>query len=243
MRTELLCKDLVVGYEDGAVAKNINFYVNEGDYICILGENGSGKSTLMKTLLGLVAPLGGEIIFYSKEDGNIGYLPQITPIQKDFPASVEEIVLSGCLRKNGNRPFYKKEHKAEAKSNMEKLNIGHLAKKSYKNLSGGQQQRVLLARALCAAENMLLMDEPTAGLDALSQAEMYDYIEKLNKEGMTIIMISHDLDAALKYATHILQFEDRSIRFQSKSNFLAENDKYLQEREHFMHEGLGDDDE
>ena len=216
---QLKCKNLTVGYEDGAVASNINFSANAGDYLCILGENGSGKTTLMKTLLGLVPPLDGEITFESKEKGCIGYLPQITQVQKDFPASVEEIVLSGCLKKSGKRPFYKKTHKVQAHVNMKKMNICDLAKKSYRNLSGGQQQRVLLARALCAAEDMLLLDEPTAGLDAASTTEMYGYIEKLNKEGMTIIMISHDLEA-VKYATHVLSF-DETIDFMTREEYEA----------------------
>ena len=216
---QLQCKNLTVGYEDGAVASGITFEVNAGDYLCILGENGSGKSTLMKTLLGLVEPLDGELSFDTGKEIHIGYLPQITQIQKDFPASVEEIVLSGCLKKAGKGPFYKKTHKVQAHVNMKKLNICDLAKKSYRNLSGGQQQRVLLARALCAAEDVLLMDEPTAGLDAVSTAEMYEYIEKLNKEGMTIIVISHDLEA-VKYATHILDFNE-NISFMTRKEYEA----------------------
>ena len=216
---QLKCKNLTVGYEDGAVASGISFGVNAGDYLCILGENGSGKSTLMKTLLGLVPPLEGELSFDTSKEIHIGYLPQITQVQKDFPASVEEIVLSGCLKKTGKSPFYKKTHKVQAHVNMKKLNICDLAKKSYRNLSGGQQQRVLLARALCAAEDILLMDEPTAGLDSVSTAEMYEYIEKLNKEGMTIIMISHDMEA-VKYATHVLDFNE-NISFMSRDEYEA----------------------
>ena len=216
---QLKCKNLTVGYEDGAVASGISFGVNAGDYLCILGENGSGKSTLMKTLLGLVPPLEGELSFDTSKEIHIGYLPQITQVQKDFPASVEEIVLSGCLKKTGKSPFYKKTHKVQAHVNMKKLNICDLAKKSYRNLSGGQQQRVLLARALCAAEDILLMDEPTAGLDSVSTAEMYEYIEKLNKEGMTIIMISHDMEA-VEYATHVLDFNE-NISFMTRVEYEA----------------------
>lgn len=216
---QLKCKNLTVGYEDGAVASGISFGVNAGDYLCILGENGSGKSTLMKTLLGLVPPLEGELSFDTSKEIHIGYLPQITQVQKDFPASVEEIVLSGCLKKTGKSPFYKKTHKVQAHVNMKKLNICDLAKKSYRNLSGGQQQRVLLARALCAAEDILLMDEPTAGLDSASTAEMYEYIEKLNKEGMTIIMISHDMEA-VEYATHVLDFNE-NISFMTRVEYEA----------------------
>ena len=203
--SQLICKNLNVGYEDGVVASGIDFAVESGDYLCIVGENGSGKTTLMKTILGLTPPLSGEICF---EDGlsskSIGYLPQQTLVQKDFPASVFEIVLSGCLSKLGRRPFYSKEDKSLALEKMQKLGIENLTSKSYRNLSGGQQQRVLLARALCAAEKMLLLDEPTAGLDPAATNEMYDYIKKLNDEGMTIIMITHDLEASAKYATKTL---------------------------------------
>ncbi|MBQ9960840.1 MAG: ABC transporter ATP-binding protein [Firmicutes bacterium] len=203
--SQLICKNLNVGYEDGVVASGIDFAVESGDYLCIVGENGSGKTTLMKTILGLTPPLSGEIYF---EDGlsskSIGYLPQQTLVQKDFPASVFEIVLSGCLSKLGRRPFYSKEDKALALEKMQKLGIENLTSKSYRNLSGGQQQRVLLARALCAAEKMLLLDEPTAGLDPAATNEMYDYIKKLNDEGMTIIMITHDLEESAKYATKTL---------------------------------------
>lgn len=203
--SQLICKNLNVGYEDGVVASGIEFTVEPGDYLCIVGENGSGKTTLMKTILGLTPPLSGEIRFdEGLSSKSIGYLPQQTLVQKDFPASVFEIVLSGCLGRLGNRPFYSKEDKALALEKMQKLGIENLTSKSYRNLSGGQQQRVLLARALCAAKKMLLLDEPTAGLDPVATAEMYQYIKKLNDEGMTIIMITHDMEAASKYATKTL---------------------------------------
>ena len=198
---------------------NVSLHIEPNEFVFLVGKSGAGKSTLMKTLLGLVAPIEGELSFDRSKEIHIGYLPQITQVQKDFPASVEEIVLSGCLKKTGMNPFYKKTHKVQAHVNMKKLNICDLAKKSYRNLSGGQQQRVLLARALCAAEDILLMDEPTAGLDAVSTAEMYEYIEKLNKEGMTIIMISHDMEA-VKYATHVLDFED-NISFMTRESYDA----------------------
>lgn len=215
----ILCKDLTIGYEDGAVAKDINFEIEAGDYLYILGENGSGKTTLMKTLLGLIKPLEGQISFDAETGaGEIGYLPQQTRVQRDFPASVEEIVISGCINKGF---FYGKKNKEQAFVNMKRLGIDNLASKSYKNLSGGQQQRVLLARALCAAKTMLLLDEPTAGLDYASSIEMYRYIEKLNEEGMTVIMISHDFEAAERYASHILDFGNNGVYFSSKSEYVA----------------------
>lgn len=198
-------KDLEVGYDGKAVEKSINFSVNKGDYLCVVGENGSGKSTLMKTLLGLLEPVGGQILIGDDlKASEIGYLPQQTIVQKDFPASVREIVLSGCQSRCGLRPFYSKEEKALAAENMERMGIAALADRCYRDLSGGQQQRVLLARALCATQKVLLLDEPVSGLDPKVTIDMYELIRKLNKEGITIIMISHDIAAAVRYASHIL---------------------------------------
>ncbi len=201
----ITARNLSLGYDSKPILENLNFSVEEGDYLCIVGENGSGKTTLMKTLLNLTEPLGGKIIMGDGIKRNeIGYLPQQTLVQKDFPASVREIVLSGCQARMGLKPFYGKEEKALAEENMDRMDITHLANRSYRYLSGGQQQRVLLARALCATRKILLLDEPVAGLDPKVTGEMYSLIEQLNKEGITIIMISHDIEAALKYASHIL---------------------------------------
>ena len=198
-------KNLEVGYEKKTITEPINFKVDRQDYLCIVGENGAGKSTLMKTLLGLIKPVGGEIVFGDGLKANeIGYLPQQTVVQRDFPASVREIVLSGCQARAGFRPFYNKEEKKLAEENMERLGITGLADSCYRELSGGQQQRVLLARALCATRKILLLDEPVSGLDPKVTADMYELINGLNREGITIIMISHDIAAAVKYATHIL---------------------------------------
>ena len=202
-------KGLVLGYEHQVVAEGINFTVEEGDYLCIVGENGSGKTTLMKTLLGLRPSLGGEILMgEGLKPGDIGYLPQQTVVQKDFPASVREIVLSGCQARNGLRPFYGKEERKLAEDNMAKLEISGLADRCYRDLSGGQQQRVLLARALCAAKKILLLDEPVSGLDPFVTADLYETIYSLNEDGMAIIMVSHDVSAAIKYSRHILHIGD-----------------------------------
>ena len=201
----LKAENLSIGYDSHAVVKNLNFSVAEGDYLCIVGENGSGKSTLIKTLLHLQEPLGGRIISGDGLKANeIGYLPQQTVVQKDFPASVREIVLSGCQGRCGFRPFYNKEEKHLAEENMERMGILHLAGRCYRELSGGQQQRVLLARALCATQKLLLLDEPVSGLDPKVTLEMYNLIASLNKSGITIIMISHDIAASVRYASHIL---------------------------------------
>ncbi|MCR5278546.1 MAG: ABC transporter ATP-binding protein [Lachnospiraceae bacterium] len=212
-------KNLTLGYETGPVAEDLNFKVNEGDYLAIVGENGSGKTTLMKTILGLTRPLGGEIIFGDGLKRNeIGYLPQQTLVQRDFPASVSEIVLSGCQSRMGLRPFYTRNERDLAFENMRRMDIEDLANRSYRYLSGGQQQRVLLARALCATRKILLLDEPVAGLDPKVTAEMYDLIERLNKEEITIIMISHDIEAATRYASHILHFGDK-VSFWTKEEY------------------------
>ena len=218
---QLTCQNLTVGYDGRTVLQGLNFEVNPGDYLCIVGENGSGKSTLMKTILGLQAPIGGRILTGDGLRKNeIGYLPQQTQAQKDFPASVREIVLSGCQGRCGSRPFYSKEEKGLAEENIGKMGIGSLAKRCYRELSGGQQQRVLLARALCATRKMLLLDEPVSGLDPRVTAEMYGLIETLNREeGITVMMISHDISAALKYASHILHIGD-SVFFGTRDDYL-----------------------
>ncbi len=213
-------RNLAVGYEGQVVEENINFTVNKGDYLCILGENGSGKTTLMKTLLHLQKPLSGEILLQDGLTSNeIGYLPQQTVVQKDFPASVWEIVLSGCLGRRGWHPFYGKEEKKLATENMERMGITQLAKRSYRELSGGQQQRVLLARALCATQKVLVLDEPVTGLDPNATMEMYELIQKLNQEGVAILMISHDVEVAVQYASHVLHLGTPSF-FGSKEAYL-----------------------
>ena len=201
----LTIQNLSLGYDSHAIVENLNFSVNTGDYLCIVGENGSGKTTLMKTLLHLQEPVSGQILIGDRLKKNeIGYLPQQTIVQKDFPASVREIVLSGCQGRCGLRPFYNKNEKQLAEDNMERMGISALRNRCYRELSGGQQQRVLLARALCATRKVLLLDEPVSGLDPKATAEMYSLIADLNHEGITIIMISHDIAAAVRYASHIL---------------------------------------
>ena len=203
---QLTAAQLSLGSEGHTVLSDLNFSVNAGDYLCIVGENGSGKSTLMKTILGLQKPLGGTVAFGDGMKANeVGYLPQQTAAQKDFPATVWEIVLSGCQARAGMRPFYTREEKQLARTSMEKMGITQFASRCYRELSGGQQQRVLLARALCATQKLLLLDEPVSGLDPKVTLEMYELIERLNRdEGVTIIMISHDISAAVRYASHIL---------------------------------------
>lgn len=218
---QLICQNLSLGYDGKEIINNLNFSVNSGDYLCIIGENGSGKTTLMKTLLGLHKPMGGTIEMGDGLKRNeIGYLPQQTVVQKDFPASVYEIVLSGCQSRCGLRPFYNKDEKSLALEAMGKMNILPLQKRCYRELSGGQQQRVLLARALCATGKLLLLDEPVSGLDPKVTQEMYQLIETLNKkDGITVIMISHDLNAAIAYASHILYI--------GKNMFFGTRDEYL----------------
>ena len=220
--SQLVCENLTLGYDSRVIVKNLNFSVNKGDYLCIIGENGSGKSTLMKTILGLHSPMFGRVCTGDGVKQNeIGYLPQQTDVQKDFPASVKEIVLSGCQGRCGFRPFYSREEKALALSSMQKMKIEHLSTRCYRELSGGQQQRVLLARALCATRKILLLDEPVSGLDPKVTNEMYHLIRDLNRvDGITIIMISHDISAASEYASHILHI-GKKVFFGSKDEYLT----------------------
>ncbi|MBR5336414.1 MAG: ABC transporter ATP-binding protein [Lachnospiraceae bacterium] len=216
----LTVKDLTLGYDSHVIVEKLNFSVNAGDYLCIVGENGSGKTTLLRTLLHLINPISGEILMGDDLKKNeIGYLPQQTVIQKDFPASVREIVLSGCTGRMGLRPFYNAKEKQLAAESMERMSITPLANRCYRELSGGQQQRVLLARALCATGKLLILDEPVSGLDPYVTSEMYELIAELNRDGITIIMISHDITAAVKYASHILHIGE-TVFFGTKDEYL-----------------------
>lgn len=207
----LECKNLCVGYSSKTVRENLNFCVEKGDFFFIVGENGSGKSTLMKTFLKFIKPLSGEIIYSPEWDSKgIGYLPQTSEIQKSFPATVWEIVLSGNQASLGWLPFYSKKAIQKAKANLEKLGMTDYAKKSFKELSGGQQQRVLFARALCAASSILVMDEPAKGFDSEITEKMHEILKELNEQGLTIITISHDREAAEKYASKILKLGENS---------------------------------
>ncbi len=223
---QLSCKNVSLGYDSHAIISGLSFEVNGGDYLAIVGENGSGKSTLMKTVLGLMKPLSGEIAFGDGVKKNqIGYLPQQTVVQRDFPASVWEVVISGCLSGMGIRPFYNKKEKRRAADCIEKLGLRGFEKRSYRALSGGQQQRVLLARALCSTEKIILLDEPVSGLDPKVTAEMYSAIEKLNAEGTTVIMISHDVAAATRYARHILHIGGEVFFGRKEEYIKSENGK------------------
>ena len=216
-----------LGYEGHPIVSNLDFKVEKGDYLCIVGENGSGKSTLMKTLLGQKHVISGKIEFSDGlQQNEIGYLPQQTEVQKDFPASVREIVLSGCINSCGFRPFYSKAQKKLADENMKKLGIDDIAKNCYRELSGGQQQRVLLARALCATKKLIVLDEPVAGLDPIVTQNLYQLISEINREGITVIMVSHDINAAAEYASHILHISHKPLFFGTKEDYLK-SDIYL----------------
>ncbi|MEE0969303.1 MAG: metal ABC transporter ATP-binding protein [Clostridia bacterium] len=222
---QIECRDLTLSYDGKAVLDSASFYVRKGDYLCVIGENGSGKSTLAKALLSLKKPSAGEIIFGNgTKPGSIGYLPQQTNISRDFPATVREVVLSGLLGSKGFRPFYSKSGKEKARLCMERMGIYDIAKKKYSELSGGQMQRTLLARALCAAEDLILLDEPVNGLDPVVTKEFYRIIKELNDTGMTIIMISHDLAAALKYAKTILHLDRQVKFFGDKEEYIRSSD-------------------
>ena len=206
MNEILKCEDLTASYDGMNVLSSLSFALSEGDYLCILGENGSGKSTLVKCLLGIKSADSGKITL---GDGlshtDIGYLPQHTVLQKGFPATVQAVVISGCPGRSGLRPVYSPAEKKIAAQAMERLGIADLAHRGCRELSGGQQQRMLLARALCAAKKLLLLDEPVTGLDPGAASEMYELIAELNqKDNMTIIMVSHDIERALEYSSHIL---------------------------------------
>lgn len=217
----LECKNLSFAYEGKRVLEGVNFSLNAGDYLCVVGENGSGKSTLIKGLLGLKAPEEGSILL---SDGlkatEIGYLPQQTQVQRDFPASVYEVVLSGCLNSLGRRLTYPKALKQRAMENMERMGIEEYKDESYQHLSGGQQQRVLLARALCATRKLLLLDEPVTGLDPIASGEMYNLIKLINLcDNISVIMVSHDIHEAVRYATHILHLGHKQLFYGTAAEY------------------------
>ena len=230
---QMSCKGLTLGY-DSALVQNLSFTVAEGDCLYILGENGAGKSTLMKTILGLLTPLEGSVDLGGGVHANeIGYLPQQLQAQRDFPATVWEVALSGCQSRCGLRPFYTQEEKELARQSLRRMDMERFSKRCYRELSGGQQQRVLLARALCAARKMLLLDEPVAGLDPAASREFYQIIAQLNeKDGVTILMISHDMEAALRYASHILYLGEK-VFFGTRDAFAQSTSgcRYLEQGE------------
>ena len=209
----IVCKNLTVRNERTLALDDVSFAVHKGEFLTIVGENGAGKSTLVKTILGMTAPDAGSVETDAGTAGRIGYMPQQSSAQRDFPASVREVVLSGCVGGTGFLPFYSRAQKAVARANMDMLGVTPFAKKNYRALSGGQQQRVLLCRALCAAGEVLLLDEPTTGLDPLVTKELYTTVKHLSVEhGMTVIMVSHDVDAAIRYSDRILHLAT-SLRF------------------------------
>lgn len=217
---QIICRDLSFAYDGETVLSDINFSLDAGSYLCIVGENGSGKSTLMRGILGLKQPSKGEIVFDDLKPTEIGYLPQQTQIQRDFPASVREVVLSGRLNSMRGRLFYNAEDKAAAAENMERLGIDDIADRCYLELSGGQQQRVLLARAMCATKKLLLLDEPVTGLDPVAANEMYNLIKLVNLcDNTSVIMISHDIHAAVRYATHILHLGRSQLFFGTTAQY------------------------
>ena len=219
----ITCEHVCLGYDGQTVLRDVNFTVSRGDLLCVVGENGSGKSTLIKGLLGLKAPEQGSITLGDGLVRNeIGYLPQQTQLQRDFPASVAEVVRSGCINQMHGRPFYSRADRARAQENMERMGIEDLAHHSYQALSGGQQQRVLLARALCAANDLLILDEPVTGLDPASMQDLYKTLRYLNeREGMAIIMVTHDIENALREAKHILCVDRAGCFYGTVSEFLS----------------------
>ena len=233
MEPLIKCEHVDLGYENQDAVINVNMEVCPGDYLCIVGENGSGKSTLIKGLLGLLKPSGGKLTVAEElKTTGIGYLPQQTAAQKDFPASVREVVLSGCLSRRGRRPFYSKTEKDIASANMEKLGITQLANQCYRELSGGQQQRVMIARALCATRELLILDEPITGLDPMAIQDFYSMIRKLNREDkVAIIMVSHDLRNAVEEANKILHLQKQVLFYGPAHDYM--NSKAAG---HFFHE-------
>ena len=223
MNRLIQCKNFTLQYDRHIAVQNVSFSVEPGDFLCIIGENGSGKSTLLKGLLGLLPPHDGQVSYAPTLSRTaIGYVPQQSTVQRDFPATVLEVVLSGCLNRQGLHFFYTPAQRSEAMVNLGKLGILELKDACYRDLSGGQQQRVLLARALCAASQLLILDEPITGLDPAAAQDLYKTLAYLNqKEGMAIVMVTHDLKAALKSARTVLHIGRKGLFTGTASDYLA----------------------
>lgn len=217
----LTCRNASFGYDGEVVLSGIDFTLCGGEYMCILGENGAGKSTLVKGILGLISPVAGEIEFgEGLRACEVGYLPQQTQVQKSFPASVLEVVLSGRINSMGMRPFYNRKDREDAVKKLELMGMKGMERRSFQELSGGQKQRVLLARAMCAAGRLILLDEPVSGLDPAATIDLYELIADINKNmGMTVIMVSHDTEAAVKYASHIMQLSHTQLFYGTVDNY------------------------
>lgn len=227
--TLIRVRSATISYDNLNAVEDISFDINAGDYICIIGENGSGKSSLLKGILSLRQLRCGDVDYVGISRRELGYLPQQTAAQRDFPASVREVVVSGFLGSTGASPFYSRAQKAQAEENMELMGIHKLASRSYRELSGGQQQRVMLARALCASRRLLLLDEPLTGLDPVASNELYELIDRLNASGVTIVMVTHDIEGALLHAKQILQLETRMVFFGTVHEYRhsAEGERFL----------------
>ena len=219
----IVCRDVSLGYEGQTVLSHLDLTIRDGDYLCIVGDNGSGKSTLLRGLLGLLAPQAGEILRAPElERGAVGYLPQQTRAQRDFPATVFEVALSGCLNQKGSRFFYTRAQKSQTLMNLGKLGVLEWKDKCYRELSGGQQQRVLLARALCAAGRLLILDEPITGLDPAAAQDLYKTLAYLNRtEHMAIVMVTHDLAPALRSAKTVFHIGQRGTFLGTVADYLA----------------------
>lgn len=217
-------KNLTLGYEDETVINDISFNVEKNDFILVIGSNGVGKSTLIKGILGLIKPRKGEINYIDCDKKNVGYMPQETKVDANFPASVMEVVMSGLHAQMGFRPFHNKEDKKKALNVLEILKIKDLAKKSFSELSGGQRQKVLLARGLCATNNLLILDEPSNNLDKYSKEEFYTTLKHLNEgHGIAIIMITHDLDIDSFIGNKVLELKRDGYSFLPTDDYLKEN--------------------
>ncbi len=221
MSVLITCSHVDFGYENHDAVIDLSMEVAEGDYLCVIGANGSGKSTLVKGLLGLLKPTGGTLTVAEElRRTGIGYLPQQTAAQRDFPATVYEVVLSGALSRSGNRPFYSAAEKKLAQANMERLGIASLKRHCYRELSGGQQQRVLIARALCATSRMLILDEPTTGLDPSAIQDFYRLVRKLNREEhIAILMVTHDVANIVGQASKILHLQQRVLFYGTPGDY------------------------
>lgn len=195
-------KNITFGYEDNPILENVSMDIEKCDFILVIGPNGGGKTTLLKIILGIIKPWSGAVCFPQDLSGRIGYVPQFLNFNKDFPITVYETVLMGCLNSRNYLRRYKQEDRDKTAAILEKVDLYSKRKDWVNSLSGGQLQRVLIARALVSEPQVLLLDEPTASIDITSQTTLLDIIGEL-KERMSIILATHDPTAFSVYYKHI----------------------------------------
>lgn len=209
-------RSVTFGYGGAPVLEDVSLHLHAGQFAALVGPSGAGKTTLLRLLLGSLTPTRGTLVIGGREvtgrpASHVGYVPQLETINWNFPVTAEQVVLMGRVRRSGYLPWYGRSDHARAADLLEKLEIGDVAQRPIRALSGGQQQRVFLARALIAEPDLLILDEPTSGVDARTAEEILHLLAHLNQQGITILMTTHDLNAAAAHVPWVICLRHRVI--------------------------------